>query len=145
MIYWLYGQPGSGKTTLARLLKEHLEYNRIGNSTMHIDGDVMRKLFSNTDYSESGRKNNMRKVTTLARFLHHNNFNVIISVVGPYKDVRDELLDLDPIMIYLFTNEIRGREDYHTDDMEIGRDDIWLCTDDKLPIHTLNEILTIHR
>tara|TARA_A200000159_G_scaffold142895_1_gene146718 strand:- start:181 stop:618 length:438 start_codon:yes stop_codon:yes gene_type:complete len=145
MIYWFYGQPGAGKTTIAKLLKEHFEYKTIGNPVIHIDGDFMRGVFSNTDYSEEGRKNNMRKVTTIARFLHHKNFHVVISVVGPYKDVRDELLDLNPKMFYLFTQEVRGREHYHTDAMEIGTDDIWLCTNDKLPIQTLNEVLTIHR
>tara|TARA_B100001564_G_C20593956_1_gene649279 strand:+ start:53 stop:475 length:423 start_codon:yes stop_codon:yes gene_type:complete len=140
MIYWFYGQPGAGKTTIAKLLKENLS-----SPSVHIDGDFMREVFKNTDYSEEGRKNNMRKVTTIARFLHNKNFNVIISVVGPYKDVRDELLDLEPIMMYMFTEEIRGREHYHTEGMEIGADDIWLCTNDKLPIHTLNEVLSIHR
>ena len=145
MIYWLYGQPGAGKTTIARLLKEHLEYKTVGKKVIHIDGDVMRELFSNTDYSAEGRNINMGKVCTIARFLYHQGFHVIISVVGPFKEVRDELLDLDPIMIYLFTSEIRGREHFFTELLEVGADDIWLCTDDKLPEHTLNEILTIHR
>jgi len=145
MIYWFYGQPGSGKTTIAKLLKEHLEYGQVTKPVIHIDGDVMRDVFQNTDYSEVGRKNNMRKVTTIARFLYTQDYHVIISVVGPYKDVRDELIDLSPRSFYMFTNEIRGREHYHTDSMEIGANDIWLCTDDKLPIHTLNEVLAIHR
>ena len=31
MIYWLYGQPGSGKTTLAKELIYHLDNDLIGN------------------------------------------------------------------------------------------------------------------
>jgi len=54
MIYWFYGQPGAGKTTLARALKEHLEYNN-HRVVQHIDGDEMRSIFNNTDYSKEGR------------------------------------------------------------------------------------------
>ena len=60
MIYWFTGQPGAGKTTLANMLKEELE--KIRNSVYkvyRIDGDDMRELFSNKDYSIKGRVDNV--------------------------------------------------------------------------------------
>jgi adenylylsulfate kinase len=51
MIYWFTGQPGAGKTTLAKKL---VEYLNVGN-TIHIDGDDLRDIFKNKDYSENGR------------------------------------------------------------------------------------------
>ena len=140
MIYWFYGQPGSGKTTLGNALKEkllnHYEYSNI----IRIDGDEMRNIFQNKDYSEQGRRNNLRKVNDLIRFLYHKDYTVIVSVVAPYKDVRDEIKDLNPTMIYLHTSEIRGREEYFAKDLVIGEDDIQIDTTNKSIIQALNEI-----
>ena len=44
MIYWFTGQPGSGKTVLADLLKEKWLTH-----AYRIDGDEMRALFQNKD------------------------------------------------------------------------------------------------
>ena len=41
MIYVLYGQPGSGKTVLGKLLANHLDTPFI------IDGDEFREMFAN--------------------------------------------------------------------------------------------------
>ena len=138
MIYWLYGQPGSGKTTLGNALKEKLSNDFT--DIIRIDGDEMRNIFQNKDYSEQGRRNNLRKVNTLARFLYQKRFTVIISVVAPYKDVRDEIKDLNPTMIYLHTSEIRGRENYFAKDLEIGEEDIHIDTTNKPILKTLDEI-----
>jgi len=144
MIYWFYGQPGAGKTTLARTLKEHLEYNN-HRVVQHIDGDEMRSIFNNTDYSKEGRMNNLRKVNDLIRFLDFKGFDVVVSVVAPYMDVRDEILDLNPQMIYVHTTDIRGREDYFSDEFEIGGQDINIDTTNRTPLDCLNEILTLYR
>ena len=138
MIYWLYGQPGSGKTTLGNALREKLSNDFT--DIIRIDGDEMRNIFQNKDYSEQGRRNNLRKVNTLARFLYQKGFTVIISVVAPYKDVRDEIKDLNPTMIYLHTSEIRGRENYFAKDLEIGEEDIHIDTTNKPILKTLDEI-----
>ena len=51
MIYWMTGQPGSGKTTLSKLLIEYLEqksYTKI----FHVDGDNLRLLTLNKVYKK---------------------------------------------------------------------------------------------
>ena len=70
---------------------------------------------------------------------------VIVSVVAPFMDVRDEIKDLDPIMIYLHTSEIRGREKYFADNFEVGKKDKHIDTTNKYIKDTIDEILSIHR
>lgn len=110
MIFWFTGQPGHGKTVLATALKQNL------NNVFHIDGDDLRVIFANTDYSEQGRRKNISLAQQLAHFLHIKECNVVVSLVSPYKDQRDEFkVKLgDSIQeIYIHTNEIRGREQFH--------------------------------
>ena len=61
MIYWLTGQPGHGKTTLSHLLKRKLEiiYKPVGKEIVQVDGDDLRDLTVNKDYSEQGRINKL--------------------------------------------------------------------------------------
>jgi len=51
MIYWLTGQPGAGKTTLATWIQSSFP-----NKSMIVDGDDLREIFINKDYSEEGRQ-----------------------------------------------------------------------------------------
>ena len=69
MIYVLYGQPGSGKTTLSQLLCKHIHHQPQGNEAVIIDGDRFRKIFKQTDYSPKGRKNNIRAANTVATYI----------------------------------------------------------------------------
>ena len=54
MIYILYGQPASGKTTLGAMLAEHLD------TPFVIDGDEFREMFTNKNYGRGGREENIR-------------------------------------------------------------------------------------
>jgi adenylylsulfate kinase len=106
MIYWFTGQPGAGKTTLANALIENCKDNCI-----HIDGDGLRELFNNFDYSYDGRVKNIQSVLDLCRFLDHKGFTVVVSVVAPYKQMRDSLKETNKVIeMYVHTTEIRGRE-----------------------------------
>jgi adenylylsulfate kinase len=133
MIYWFYGQPGAGKTTLSNAL--NLRINAI-----QIDGDDVRSVFNNQDYSKEGRIKNLTLINNIVRFLDHKGFNVIVSVVSPYKEIRDQLLDLDIKYFYVCTTEIRGKENYFAKDFEIGENDCMLDTTNK----TVNEVLSFY-
>ena len=117
MIYWLTGQPGSGKTTLGKALIESLE------DAFHIDGDDLRGLSANVDYSEQGRINNIRTAQSIAMFLDNKGQNVVVSIVAPYKWLREEFKKRHEVNeIYLHTIEIRGREHYFAEDYEAPTD-----------------------
>ena len=64
MIYVLYGQPGSGKTSLGKLLANHLDTPFI------IDGDEFREMFTNKNYGKEGREENIRNANAVATYLN---------------------------------------------------------------------------
>ena len=114
MIYWFTGQPGSGKTVLANLLKEkYLPH------AYRIDGDEMRELFTNKDYSIKGRITNVDAAQKIAHYLHNQGKDVIVSSVSPYLDQREEFKDImewqmqEIFVHYDLSEELRGRENYH--------------------------------
>ena len=113
MIFWFTGQPGSGKTTLGKALQQQL------GDSFHIDGDDLRGLSANADYSEQGRINNIRTAQSIAMYLDNKGENVVVSVVAPYKWLREEFKSRHNVNeVYLHTSEIRGREHYFAEDYE---------------------------
>ena len=145
MIIWLTGQPGSGKTTLANHL---IKYLKEKNNVINIDGDDLRLINKNIDYSKEGRIKNISSAISIARFLAVKDYICILSIVAPYRFLRDELKDDFPFLeVYLHTSEIRGRENYFADDYEIPVDPNHLSIDTgKLTIEeSINEILNVYR
>ena len=112
MIYWFTGQPGAGKTTLATAMIKECNDNCI-----HIDGDGLRDLFQNFDYTPKGRVKNIQSVLDLCRFLDDKGLTVVVSVVAPYREMRESLTN-KVTEIYVHTTEIRGREDYFAKDYQ---------------------------
>ena len=121
MIYLFTGQPGSGKTTLAKKLQMWLQTDKANwrKSVFHIDGDQLRELFPNKDYSKEGREKNIQKAFDIARFLDDSGNDVVISLVSPYKHLRDKFKSQCKVQeIYCHTKKIRGREDKFALDYE---------------------------
>ena len=117
MIYWFTGQPGHGKTTLALALIEHLRAQ--GTEPFHVDGDDLRALTSNADYSRAGREANIRRAQTIAHYLHNQGRTVVVSLVAPYRAIREELKAATEVVeVYVHTTEARGREAKHAQDYE---------------------------
>ena len=109
MIYWFTGQPCAGKTTLANKLKTTLP------TAFQIDGDDMRELFSNKDYSINGRVINVSTAQRIAQYLNNQNRDVIVSLVSPYIDQREEfkaLMGDQVIEFYVHTTESRERDHF---------------------------------
>jgi adenylylsulfate kinase-like enzyme len=116
MIYWFTGQPGAGKTTLANKLVEYFTNNYT--FVHHIDGDDLRDVFNNKDYSEWGRRKNVERAQDIARYLNSKS-NVVVSLVSPFKDQREVFKDMVKVKeIYVHTTDMRGREEYHVPDYE---------------------------
>ena len=121
MIYLFTGQPGSGKTTLAKKLQIWLQTDKANwrKSVFHIDGDQLREIFPNKDYSKEGRETNIQKAFDIARFLDNSGNDVVISLVSPYKQLRDEFKSQCKVQeVYCHTKKIRGREDKFALDYE---------------------------
>ena len=130
MIYWLTGQPGSGKTTICKEILELKDYR-----IFHIDGDDLRDLFDNKDYSESGRRKYIELAQQIAQYLTNKGKDVLVSLVSPYKDQRDkfkEKMGNNLVEVYVHTSETRGREDFFV--KEYGQP-----TENYLDIDTTNE------
>lgn len=86
MIIWIIGLSGSGKTTLATEIKKKVLKKE--KSIVHIDGDEVREIFNNKDYSLKGRKLNANQIFKLCSFLDRNNINVICSILSIFPEIR---------------------------------------------------------
>ena len=147
MVIWLTGQPGSGKTTLANSLIESLEKDNPKIKIINLDGDDLRNINKNKDYSKEGRIKNISTAISIVRFLANKDYICIVSIVAPYRFLRDELKNEFPFLeVYLHTREIRGREDFFAKDYEIPLGDHLAIDTGKLNIEeSRDEILNVYR
>jgi adenylylsulfate kinase-like enzyme len=145
MIYSFIGQPHSGKTTLANHLKTILNLANPDRDVYVLDGDLLRKVLDNNDYSEDGRRKNISTSHAIARYLDSTeNFDVIIAMVSPYLDLREKLKSeaKDIIEILVSTKDIRGREKYHVENFENPENDfIYIDTTGVDELTSVNELL----
>jgi adenylylsulfate kinase len=143
MIYWFTGQPGHGKTVLAKMLKEYIEYNNPHKKLFHIDGDDLREILVNKDYSKQGRENNIRTAQNIALYLDNKGYDVVVSLVAPYRELREEFKSrTNTIEIYVHTTEERGREQFHVQDYEAPTENfIDIDTTDDAPNSSLVYLL----
>ena len=83
MIIWISGNTGSGKTYLANHLKPFIQ------NVIHLDGDTMRRVWTDLGLSKEDRWENNLRVARLAKVLHDQTFNVIVSVIAPCIKLRE--------------------------------------------------------
>ena len=150
MIYVLYGQPASGKTTLGKLLAQEV------NTPFVIDGDEFREMFTNKNYGRAGREENIKNANAVATYLnkkceredwlaiycrHENGVtgrpvkegsDVVMCLVNPYKHLREELTNNNQDkVIEVFLQSTRDlRKEYHVKQFELGDPDHIILTDE---------------
>jgi adenylylsulfate kinase-like enzyme len=162
MIYVLYGQPASGKTTLGKLLSDHL------NTPFIIDGDEFREMFTNNNYGRAGREENIKNANAVATYLNKKceredwlaiycrhedgvtgrpvkeGSDVVMCLVNPYKHLREELANNNQNQVVeIFLQSSRDlRKEYHVEDFEKGRPDHIINTDNNTNL-TFEELIRV--
>jgi bifunctional enzyme CysN/CysC len=82
LVLWLTGLPGAGKTTIAMQVERELF--RRGYRVYALDGDTLRSgLTSDLDFSDEGRRENIRRVAEVAKLLADGGAVALISLVSP--------------------------------------------------------------
>ena len=124
MVYWFTGQPGAGKTVLGRKLHSFLKREKRNwrRDVFHLDGDDLRELTINKDYSEEGRVKNIRNAQMITEYLHNNGCDVVVSLVAPYRTLREEFKERigfsNFIEFYVHTTQKRERDKFKVKEYE---------------------------
>lgn len=79
-LYWITGLSGAGKTTISTLLYNYLKQRQ--DNIFLIDGDKIREVYQNTDYTEAGREKISYTNMRLCKMLTDQGIDVIIAVIG---------------------------------------------------------------
>ena len=140
MILWFTGQPGSGKTTLCNELKEKILYSHyyLKGKIIHFDGDDIRDVLDNKDYSEKGRKKNIQFVIDMAKVMEKKGFLVLVSLVSPYRDLRTG-------NVFYLKSSRELRKNYWVDDYEPPKENFNKINTYKQIKECIDEILNVYR
>lgn len=102
MIVWYYGDPGAGKTTLAR---QWVEDNY---PAVMLDGDAIRKACEDFDFSREGRSRSCRRMAKLAKELSEFGVHVAIAACAPYVSTRSACRSLCPDIAWIHVDTPRA-------------------------------------
>jgi adenylylsulfate kinase len=87
---WFTGLSGAGKTTIS----QHVGKNLVdrGYRVEYLDGDAVRQTLSKgLGFSKADRDENIRRIGFVANLLTRNNVVVLVSVISPYQEIRQEM------------------------------------------------------
>ncbi|ODV62331.1 adenylyl-sulfate kinase [Ascoidea rubescens DSM 1968] len=85
---WLTGLSGSGKSSIACLLEEHLL--KRGYNSYRLDGDNIRfGLNSDLGFSDDDRNENIRRISYVSKLFNDSCTFIIVSFISPFKKERE--------------------------------------------------------
>ena len=153
MILVFMGQPTSGKTTLCKAFFSWIKTkSNFPVRTHYLDGDKLRLIFQNKNYSREGRMQNLTLASNIAKYEKSLNDIVIMALVYPYKEAREHLRSLgeNVVFVYLHYNkeDNRGREQFWVEDFEspIGEEKVYpINTSEKNEEMAMREVIEIYK
>ena len=93
VLLWLTGLSGSGKSTIADRVEQVLHEQ--GYKTYLLDGDNVRHgLNNNIDFSDTGRKENIRRIGEVAKLFLDAGIIVISAFISPFREDRETVRNL---------------------------------------------------
>jgi bifunctional enzyme CysN/CysC len=88
VVIWFTGLSGAGKSTIANLVE--YELNSLKKHSMLLDGDHIRHgLNRDLDFSISGRAENIRRITEIAKLMIDAGLITLVSFISPFQEERD--------------------------------------------------------
>lgn len=125
MIINLIGQPCSGKTTLSKSVRDKINRELPKYQVIIIDGDQLRKIKSNTDYTGTGRRINISYAYSIAESIitagkQDENFRpiVILALISPFRDLREKLRAENDYLEVFLRSHREERKEFHAPDFE---------------------------
>ncbi len=91
-VLWFTGLSGAGKTTIARELQAFCTRKSV--LPVLLDGDEIRAVSGPTGFGEADRKAHNLRVGRLAALLEAQGHLVIVALISPYEEVRQEVKGL---------------------------------------------------
>lgn len=86
ILFWITGLPGSGKSTISKIIVKDIRKNY--GPTIIIHGDELRAIFDLKGYSRKERFLNGKKFINLIKLIVRQKFNVVFAVVGLFDKLR---------------------------------------------------------
>ncbi len=86
---WFTGLPSSGKSTLAKVLKDEIE--KKNRHVEILDGDEVRlRLSKGLGFSKEDRDENIRRISYVAKIITRCGSVALTCAISPYKSIRQE-------------------------------------------------------
>ncbi|AUT01447.1 adenylyl-sulfate kinase [Nostoc sp. CENA543] len=99
----LTGLSGAGKSTICQVVEKELRM--IGRKVEVLDGDQVRQhLTKGLGFSKEDRQENIRRISFVAHLLTRNDVVVLVPVIAPYYQMRDEMRNLIGNFIEVYVN-----------------------------------------
>jgi adenylylsulfate kinase len=96
MILWFVGNTKAGKSTAATAVWTQIQ------DSVWLDGDKIRGVWPGLGFSRADRFEQNLRIARLAKVLDDQDFNVIVSSICPYRDLRKEVREIIPEVQFVF-------------------------------------------
>lgn len=85
-VYWITGLSGAGKTTIGSRIYKDIKKGK--ENVIFLDGDVLREIYQDNNYSVENRKKLAFQHGRLCRMLSDQGIDVVICVIAMFEECR---------------------------------------------------------